>query len=201
MSIGVASVQWPAALLVGVVSNLDNFGAGVAFGMRGRLIGAIANLIVAGVTMLATAAAVTCGHLLSEPIPSAVTGSIGPLIVITIGVATIFTCAQTAQRGDSPRTASGVWRHSPPARLVVSWREAIALGVALSVNNLGTGVGAGVAGIPALATTLSAGMLSIACVGGGSHFGRVLGRLVLRRYAPLLAGTLLLVVGARGEIA
>jgi len=48
------------------VSYLDNLGVGVALGMRGRRIGAIANLIVAGITMAATAAAVTCGHLLSK---------------------------------------------------------------------------------------------------------------------------------------
>lgn len=85
---------------------------------------------------------------------------------------------------------------SIPCRPTVSWREAVAFGVALSVNNLGTGVGAGVSGIPAVAATMSAGLLSLACVGGGSDVGRVLGRLVLGRYAPLIAGMLLLAMDA-----
>jgi putative Mn2+ efflux pump MntP len=175
-------VQWPGALLIGAVSNVDNLGVGVALGVRGRRLGAIANLIVAGITMAATAASVTCGHLLSKIIPSAVTGWLGPLIIIAIGIATACTCAQTRPPPDFDR--------------VVSRREAITFGVALSVNNLGTGVGAGVLGIHAFAATVSAGLLSFVCVGGGCHFGRVLGRLVLRRYAPLVAGMLLLAVGA-----
>ena len=69
------------------------------------------------------------------------------------------------------------------------------LGIALSVNNLGMGVGAGVSGIPALATTVSAGLLSLLCVGGGFHLGRVFGRLVLGRNAPAIAGILLLALG------
>jgi putative Mn2+ efflux pump MntP len=164
--------------------------------MRGKRIGAVANLIVAGITMAATAAAVTCGHLVSKLIPSVVTGWLGPLIIIAIGVATARPCAHRPRSPDCVLAAWGAWRLSPDVDRVVSWREAIVFGVALSVNNLGTGVGAGVSGIPPLATTLSAGLLSLACLGGGCHFGRALGRLVLRRTAPLIAGTLLLAVGA-----
>jgi len=82
-------------------------------------------------------AAVTCGHLLSNLIPSAVTRWLGPLIIIAIGVATACTWAQTPR---PPGCARAPWRpsrHPRHADRVVSWREAIALGVALSMNNLG----------------------------------------------------------------
>lgn len=177
------------------MSNLDNLGVGVALGMRGRRIGAIANLIVAGITMAATAAAVTRGHLFANLIPSAVRGWLGPLIVIAIGVATAGTRAQTPRPAECSRATRGAWRHPSRVDHTVSWSEAVAFGVALSVNNLGTGVGAGVSGIPAVAATVSAGLLSLACVGGGSDVGRVLGRLVLGRHAPLIAGMLLLAIG------
>jgi putative Mn2+ efflux pump MntP len=188
-------VEWTAALLIGAVSNLDNLGVGVALGMRGRRVGAVANLIVAGITMAATAAAVTCGDLLSKLVPSAVTGWLGPLIIIAIGVATARPFAQTPRSPDCVLDPWGAWGHPPHVDRAVSRREAIVFGVALSANNLGTGVGAGVSGIPALASAVSAGVLSLACVGGGYHFGRVLGRLVLRRYPPMIAGVLLLAVG------
>ena len=188
-------MPWLAALLIGAVSNLDNLGAGVALGIRGRRVDTTANLIVAGITMAATAAAVTCGHLLSKLIPSAVTGWLGPLIIIAIGIATVRTPVQTPRPRESANAPWG--RRCRPLGFdsVISQREAIVLGVALSMNNLGTGVGAGVSGIPALATTVSAGLLSLACVGGGSEFGRVFGRLVLGRHASLIAGMLLLAVG------
>ena len=146
--------------------------------------------------MAATAVAVTSGHVLLKLLSSAAAGWLGSLIIIGIGIATLLTSARTPRPAGSADTPVRGWRHLPHVGGVISWREAIVLGVALSLNNLGTGVGAGVAGIPALATTLSAGLLSLGCVGGGSHFGEVLGRLALGRHAPLIAGMLLLAVGA-----
>jgi len=188
-------VPWLAALLIGVVSNLDNLGAGVALGIRGTKVDATENLIVAAITMAATAAAITCGHVLSTLIPSAVTGWLGPLIIIAIGIATVRSPIQAPRPPDPANAPWSKCCHPRDVDNVISRHEAIVLGVSLSVNNLGTGVGAGVSHIPALATTVLAGLLSLACVGGGSHFGRVFGRLVLGRHAPLIAGMLLLAIG------
>ncbi len=186
---------WPA-LLIGAVSNLDNLGVGVALGIRGTRVGAVANVIVAGITMAATAGAVMCGHLLAKLLPSGVTARVGPLIIIAMGLATLLTSAHRPRLLRTARAPRGGRRQPRDLDGVVSWREAIVLGVALSMNNLGTGVGAGVSGVPALATTASAGLLSLACVGGGSHLGTAVGRLVLGRHAPLIAGMMLLAVGA-----
>ncbi len=185
-----------AVLLIAAVSNLDNLGFGVALGTRGKRIGAVANLIVAGITMAATAASVTFGHVLSRLLPSAMTGWLGPLIIVAIGTATILASIQEPRTRDPARAPWGAGRHPSSADDIVSWREAIVVGVALSVNNLGAGIGAGVTGIPALATTISAGVFSLAFVGRGSHLGRVVGRLVLGRHAPRVAGLLLLAAGA-----
>ena len=69
------------------------------------------------------------------------------------------------------------------------------LGLALSINNLASGAGAGVAGMPPVATTLPAGAVSLLCVGGGSRFGGSVLRAVIGRAAPLIAGLVLLAVG------
>jgi putative sporulation protein YtaF len=184
-----------AALLIGVVSNLDNLGVGVSFGIRGTRIDAMANLIVAGITMAVTAASLTCGHVLSKILPSAVTGWLGPLIIIAIGFGTALPSARTSRRSAPSQVPSGASGRPRDVDDIISWREAIVLGIALAVNNLGTGVGAGVSGIPASPTIVSAGLLSLAALGGGARFGRRFGRLVLGRYAPLIAGMLLLAVG------
>jgi putative Mn2+ efflux pump MntP len=78
---------------------------------------------------------------------------------------------------------------------VISSREALALGFALALNNVGTGAGAGVAGVSPLATTLLAGTLSLICIGGGSRLGWSLGSLVLGRWASLISGLILLSTG------
>ena len=75
-------------------------------------------------------------------------------------------------------------------------RDALVLVAALSLNNLAAGVGAGISGIPPLAPTLLAGALSLLCIGGGSRGGLSIGRRLGGRPASLIAGVILLGVGA-----
>jgi putative Mn2+ efflux pump MntP len=79
---------------------------------------------------------------------------------------------------------------------MISCRKGLALGVALALNNAAAGLGAGVAGISPLVTTMLAGALSLICIGGGSRVGLSLGRLVGGSWAPLIPGLILLGVGA-----
>ena len=176
-----STVLWFSAVLIAAVSNLDNLAAGVAFGMRDTRIAAGPNVVIAAVTMAATAAAMTSGHMLAHVLPPSLAAALGAAIICTIGVWTVLASLHDVR--------------SPAPDKVITCREAIALGVALALNNAATGVGAGVAGIPPLATTLLAGSLSLVCVGGGSRVGLSLGRLVGGRWASRMSGLLLLGVG------
>jgi putative sporulation protein YtaF len=180
---------------VGAVSNLDNLGVGVAFGIRGRRIDAIANAIIAGITMTATAAAVIFGQNLLGVTPAVARGWLAPVIVIGIGTATVLTAAVGSPRRSGARIRPDARDHGRETAGIMSRREAVVLGVALSVNNLGTGVAAGAAGLPGLAATTSAGLLSLACLDWGSRCGTTLGRLAFGSRAQLVAGLLLLAVG------
>jgi putative Mn2+ efflux pump MntP len=128
------------------------------------------------------------------------------LIIGAIGVFTIVASLR-AMRPATITPAGG--RHDLPAKRdllsgdvgvgeVTSAGRALVLGVALALNNVGAGVGAGAAGISPLATTLLAGALSLICLGGGSRIGRCLGLPLVGRWAPLTAGLMLLSVGSLG---
>jgi putative Mn2+ efflux pump MntP len=91
------------AILIAAVSNLDNLAVGVAFGLRDTKITAIPNVIIAAVTMTATAAAMTSGRVLSELIPSVAAASLGSLIIIAIGAWTAI-ASLSAVRARTPFT-------------------------------------------------------------------------------------------------
>ena len=186
---------WLSAVIIAAVSNLDNLGVGTAFGMRDTAVAAFANLIIAAVTMAATAIAMTFGRALSQLIAPSIGSGLGSAIIIAIGAWTVIAWIRTSRRPARSPIPAG----APPTNVLhlstISPREALALGVALSMNNLGAGVGAGVAGVPALATTLLAGTFSLLAVGGGSRIGSSVGRSVFGRSAPLIAGLVLLAVG------
>ena len=187
---------WLSAVIIAAVSNLDNLGVGTAFAMRDRPVSASPNLIIAAVTMAATAIAMTFGRALSQLIAPSVGSALGSAIIIAVGAWTVITWIR-ANRGPS---RSPVPADAPPTNLLqrdtITPCEALALGAALSMNNLGAGVGAGAVGAPALATTLLAGTFSVLAVGGGSRIGCYFGRSLFGRGAPLIAGLILLAVGS-----
>ena len=195
---------WLSAVLIAAVSNLDNLAAGVAFGMRDTRIAAAPNVVIAAVTMAATAGAMTSGRALSRVLPPSLAAALGASIISAIGIWTVLASLQFVRL---PASSSEPGRGRPQSsrrlltvkldrKKAISLHQALVLGVALSLNNAVTGAGAGVAGISPLATTLLAGALSLICVGGGSRVGLSLGRLVGGRWASLIAGLILLGVGA-----
>jgi putative Mn2+ efflux pump MntP len=186
-----------SAVLVAAVSNLDNLAVGVAFGMRNKRISALPNVIIATVTTAATASAAASGHWLAHLLPPAVASALGSLVIITIGGWTVLASLRAAPPPAALQLARGAHLPCDPDKNnVMACREALALGIALSLNNVASGVGAGVAGLPPFATALLAGAFSLLCVGGGSHAGRSAGRRLLGPRASLAAGVLLLTVGA-----
>jgi putative Mn2+ efflux pump MntP len=197
-------VLWLSAVLIAVVSNLDNLATGVAFGMRDTRIAAAPNVVIAAVTMAATGGAMTSGRALSRVLSPELAASLGASIIGVIGVWTVLAWLHDVRLPvSSPGQGSGHFRGGPSSiaseldrEEVISCRKALALGVALALNNAAAGIGAGVAGISPLATTLLAGSLSLICVGGGSRVGLSVGRLVGSSRAPLISGLILLAVGA-----
>lgn len=83
----------------------------------------------------------------------------------------------------------------------ISIRGAVVAGLALSGNNLLTGVASGASGFPPSVTTILAGMFSLICVGGGSRLGSISSERLFRKVASLVAGLLLVIVGVKISIA
>lgn len=181
---------------IAAVSNLDNLAAGVAYGIRRTRISAAPNLIIALITMAATAAAMTSGRALSELLPAAVANSLGAVIIIAIGAWTLLAWPSNVRaRARAPLPGSARFGGRVIAGDPITLREALTLGVALSLNNLGTGIGAGVARISPLETTLLAGLFSLLAVGAGSSVGRSLTASLVGNGASLVAGVALVGVG------
>ena len=191
------ALLWFSATLIALVSNLDNLAVGVAFGARGTRIPATSNLIIAAVTMAGTASSIASGRALSQLIPDSSASAFGSLIIIVIGATTVLASVSTfrAPTGNPPpglaQLPSG--QHN---QTITSHRQALVLGAALSLNNVGAGVGAGIAGISPVTTTVLAGAISFLCVGGGALVGRSLAQALLGQHAPLIGGLALISVGA-----
>jgi putative sporulation protein YtaF len=191
-----------AAVLVATVSNLDNLAAGFAFGVRGTRIAMTPNLIIAVITMAGTAAAMTSGHALSHLLAPTVASALGASIIIAIGARTILGSLGIRRRLGRRQSLSGQGlaeeaslESVPAMRGEVKPANAVGVGIALALNNVGTGIGAGVARLSPVATTFLAGAISLLSVGGGSKAGTVLGQLGRAGPAQRMSGLILLGLG------
>lgn len=196
---------WFAAALIAFTSNLDNLTVGLAFGMRSARISTVPNLVIASITMLGTGLAITLGNMIAHAIPVSTINLLGGLVVIGIGASTVLSALRIVRpaapvtrapvANGSRRAARALLDKNGERRGAISTREAVILGVALSCNNVTIGVGAGASGISPVITTILAGVFSLVCVGGGSRLGSTGGTRLLGRFAPLLAGIMLVGVG------
>ena len=195
---------WFAAVLIAFTSNLDNLGVGVTFGIQSIRVSTMSNIIIASITTLGTGLAMVLGRIVACAFPASVIDVVGGLVIIGIGVLTVMSAVHALR----PRTASAAQVLSLntssralhalfdiESRSAISTREAILLGIALTCNNVATGVGAGASGISPLVTAILSGVFSLLCVGGGCWLGATAGARLIGRFAPLLAGITLVGLG------
>lgn len=195
-------MHWTTILLIGIASNLDNLSIGVSFGMRSIRIPPLSNLIIAIVSIIATYSSLLAGTLIARYVPTHLANYGGSLIIIGMGLWTIKSVA-----GAAPPTAADSEEDKLKSVLcdpasadidhnnVISWKEALTLGLALSLNCLASGFGAGVSGVSPAWTSLSVGVFSLVTVEIGVRAGHKIAKTWLGRYANLIAGLLLIGTG------
>jgi putative sporulation protein YtaF len=163
----------------------------------------MSNIIIASITMLGTGLAMVLGRIVACAIPASVIDVVGGLVIIGIGVLTVMNAvhalrpmasvAQVLSLNRSSRTLHALF--DIESRSAISTREVILLGIALTCNNVATGVGAGASGISPLVTAILSGVFSLLCVGGGCWLGATAGARLIGRFAPLVAGITLVGLG------
>lgn len=179
-------MHWLTILLVGIASNLDNLGLAMAYGIKKTKIPLLSNIIIAFISMIITYIAVIAGGMLSEFFSQKMANFLGSLLLILIGLWTIFskslcnTSFKKFERVDYQ---------------IISCKEAIFLGLILSINCLASGLGIGANGISAFWTVLSIGIFSLLTIGIGCHCGLLLTKTFIGRYSKSISGCLLIFIG------
>jgi putative sporulation protein YtaF len=202
-------------LLLAISCNLDNVGVGIAYGSRGIGIPLASNLLIALITAAGTGLCIVFGQQIFQVLPGEVGVLLGAVLLIGMGVWVIRqevggrSCQ--GQKVQPPAPANGLDQKSWLRRLLlilqhpvladqdssgyIDLKESLLLSMALMLNNIPNGVGAGLLGLSTLLTTLMVGALSILTFWVGIGLGRSLGVRWLGRHAGTVSGLLLIVIG------
>ncbi|MCD9021400.1 manganese efflux pump [Cohnella silvisoli] len=188
-------MHWFSILAIGIASNVDNLGIGLAFGARSTRVTIMSNLVIALLSMIATYIAMSAGILISRILPPDRSNLIGGIIIIMMGGWGILSSLRSREGQNSRRSARNPERADKDRNHVISWRESISLGLALALNCIATGFGAGASGVSPVYTALSVGIFSLITVGLGFRIGLKMANSWMGRYSEWFGSILLIAIG------
>lgn len=189
-----------AYFLIGVVASLDNLAVGLSFGLRKVNIPFNANLIIGLLSGIMSAIFVVFGKYLSSVISFA--NILGALILVTTGLVFIF-----------PNILSGlvgfcrqIFLHQSENRLIlrkphesendiISLSQTVIFGIALSLNCISTGLGAGLTGFKPIPVAIWTTVLSILTIKLGNLCARQAIGKGFARWTQPISGLILIAIG------
>ena len=176
----------PAVLLLALACNLDTVLLAVGYAAKGVRITFFHSLIIAAVTTAVTWPSLLLGDMAARILPRGLAGVLGGAALVGVGL--WFVLDYLRRMGQGPdRTPA------PAARSAWGW---VSLAAALAVNNAGVGVAAGATGISPAWAAAGNFAVTLAALPLGRWLGSRLAGRLLGRYALLLTGALLLLLGA-----
>jgi len=196
-------------LLVAISSNTDNLVVGTAYGIRNIRDPLPSNLFIAVFTGIATLASVLAGQRIGSYMPPQLASFLGGGIIAGIGVWVLVQSARSAASGSE---STATWSKTGGAlrRLFfvlkdpvsadrdrsghIDLKEVCLLAVALSLNNVGNGIGAGMVGMNPVFTMIAVMLFSVIMLSAGVTAGRY-GQRMLGSFAKVVSGVLLVAFG------
>lgn len=180
-----------------VSSNLDNLVIGLSYGLKGISIRAGSNLLIGLITFLGTVLSMIFGRSLLLLIPLESATALGRCLILLIGVYFLVSYFVKLHSGGS----EAGWPQENPEKFdrdhskSIEVKEAAALGLALTINNMGLGIGASIMGLSVAATSIGSCLCSLLCLYLGNKAGRGWLSRVVGKYAEPISGILIILMG------
>lgn len=192
-------------IAIGIASNLDNAGVGIAYGVRRIRIPSLQNLAIAMISFLATLVAGLFGNAVTAWLSPRVGTWIGTVVIVAVGVWVLmqpFLARRPKKPKESAHSSSfitNILRNPEEAdrnkNQAIGFGEAMILGIALAMNALAGGFDAGITKLDVVWTAISVGLFSFVLLGLADFAGRRYAADQLGEKATIAAGILLIIVG------
>lgn len=173
-------MQLLPSLLFGISASLDALIVGISYGLRRIRVRAWQNLTISLVALLGTCLSAYAGSRLLPLLPAPLTDYVGSIVLILLGVYYItkwgFSClsGRRPENRELSESAPAAARKPPvrPSSIGLSVRETLVLSMVLSVNNIGIGLSASMAGLPMTAAAAMTFVCSAVLLVSGNRLGQ-----------------------------
>lgn len=195
-----------AFLIIAV--SLDGFGVGISYGMRKIRVPLMALLIIMLCSGTVVLISMTIGHMLNHVISPQIASMLGGFILIFLG---LFSLMNIIRLKTSSKEASKTSTSEKENRFTtiittpdradwdesgnISPNEALLLGVALSLDAFGAGIGASIIGYSPIMTPILISLMSGLFVFSGMKIGLFLSKSKQMQQISFIAPLLLIILG------
>lgn len=199
------------AFLIALANNVDNLGARIAYSIQGTKVSTPINLWISvitfiisfGAALLGTAVIGSLGAKAASMIAMALLAGLGSLMIIHAGRQASH-AEELREEEPQEKDRKSLWsvllqpQHADvDASKHIDFKEGTVLGIALSINNIGGGLSAGIIGVtPFLVGFLSA-VVSFLALWAGNYVAEFFVKRGVANRASALGGVLLIIIGIK----
>lgn len=192
------------SLLIALANNLDNISVRIAYSIKGIKISTLMNGWISVITFVISTLAATSGHAISTILPGPTSSIISMVLLVGIGAWFIFEpyVKKTKVKEEQQHpTVNDVLIHPDQGDMDhsnhIDFKEATILGVALSINNIGGGISAGMIGLNPIFIGLFSALISFIALFLGNYVTGFFVRWNLGNKATIASGVLLILIGLK----
>ena len=191
---------------IALTNNVDNVAARIAYSIRGIRISTPINIWISVITFVISCFAAYSGTMISGFLSKQLSSIIGMSLLTGIGLWMIVEQYVTktkdsagASEKEKNNGVFGIMMKPENADMDhskhIDFREATLLGVALSINNVGGGISAGMIGLNPFWVGFLSAVLNFIALWVGNHIAEVFIKWNLSRRATVVAGIILIAIG------
>jgi putative sporulation protein YtaF len=198
--------QFFYTFFIALMNNFDNIGVRIAYSIRGVRISTLINLWISVITFVISFFAAYSGTIIAGVISKHLSSLIAMLLLTAIGSWMILEPYLKKDNNSPSETMQDNKIHFGHVLLDpkkadmdnskhIDFKEATFLGIALSINNVGGGVSAGMIGLNSFWVGLLSAVLSFLALWAGNYIAEFFIKWNLSKKASVVAGLLLIAIG------
>ncbi|HAX50837.1 manganese efflux pump [Muricomes intestini] len=191
-----------SSLLFAISANIDSFIVGLSYGIKKSNISLLKSTIISLVTLIGTVTAILLGAEISRFLPASSSQAIGCALLIGLGLYYIIKSLYTylsmkfkKVEVKASEFTSDSKDNSQAEDSLLTIKEGLFLGLTLSINNIGMGIGASITGLKLLPTALLSLIISVTFLYAGNVIGKTKVPPISDRTADVLSGLILVGLG------
>jgi putative sporulation protein YtaF len=192
------------AFAIALANNVDNIGARIAYSIGGVKISLPINLWITAITFVISFFAAFLGAKLTGSLGAQFASLIAMVILVALGLWMIIDSLLKAKRSRSSARGNsknilGVLLNPEKAdrdhSKHIDFKEGTLLGIALSINNIGGGLCAGMMGLNAVFVAFLSAALSFVALWAGNHLAELFIKWKIADKATVVGGVILIAIG------